>query len=680
MKTRSGSLYVAIPSGPRPKPQLKRKDPNAVHLTEEENFQLTFNRAKRSIEKLPNTQPNNAEATIPARRDDDAESATPNAEAKVVDPPPRTKVNSRCPPTATYSRKDKSKSPLQHRRCLDNDKADHHTPSTEDEEDPPFLPSIRPRAHPPLQVNRHNPFRHEKSKGPSEHSRRLDNDDNDGDGPLPSPTSHIESISGVATGTAGHLEDETLADVEHVEQLMLLGDATPSNGHEEGDPYEVEPETKAFNEDISNDESDAYKPNDANEDADKGEEEGEEEEEEEVLLSPKVIQTKGKAWTAPSKVKGGKKKAKRAALLSDLEPTDESDQEPEGRKSRKGPLSKEALAECEEFGCEMEERAIALAKKFGKKPWSIFAAASLSASALRKESAWNMHQSWFFATQGQDDEDIDGLRARQKEHYEALRDSEEGEEKWDIMRQYYIEMAAGVESGSKSSAGRVMAAQDACAKSATTFCRLQNLHIFGFVIHTGVEEDSLQASGMWAGSPLVRKIIDENHMDLKRMIDWWTTVIKFAHIQDSEDGPSMPAIGSGCAVNLIEYLCRAGEPVCDRNRRVLKAMLVPHGYVKRSVLWQRLFHKAENLHFTILNWPEEVPVPDTQFDFHKLDANKVLKLLANFLIDRLGPMYKPEGEDDGENSKAKAKGNKGKGKVVEEPYVPQDGDDLAFVA
>ncbi|KAF8833197.1 hypothetical protein BDN67DRAFT_1017841 [Paxillus ammoniavirescens] len=104
MKTHSGSLYVAIPSGPRPKPQLKRKDPEAVHLTEEENFQLTFNQAKCSIEKLPDPQPDNAEATTPACRDDDAESAAPDTKAKVVDPLPRTKVNSRCPPTATWTK------------------------------------------------------------------------------------------------------------------------------------------------------------------------------------------------------------------------------------------------------------------------------------------------------------------------------------------------------------------------------------------------------------------------------------------------------------------------------------------------------------------------------------------------------------------------------------------------
>ncbi|KIJ10753.1 hypothetical protein PAXINDRAFT_16299 [Paxillus involutus ATCC 200175] len=181
-----------------------------------------------------------------------------------------------------------------------------------------------------------------------------------------------------------------------------------------------------------------------------------------------------------------------------------------------------------------------------------------------------MHQPWFFTTQGQNDEDVDQLRARQKEHYEVSHDSEEGEEKWDIMCQYYIKTAAGIESGPKSSVGHMMAVQNVFAKS------------------------------------------------------------------DSEEGPSMPAIGSGGAVNPIEYLCRAGEPVRDRNRRMLKAMLellIPHGYIKQSILWKRLCHEVENLHFTILNWPEEVPVPDTQFDFYKLDANEVLKLLANFLIN-----------------------------------------------
>jgi hypothetical protein len=66
--------------------------------------------------KLPDPQPDDAEATPPARsdsleksqhpsecskhlEDDDAESAAPDAEDEVEDPPPRSKVNSRRPPT-----------------------------------------------------------------------------------------------------------------------------------------------------------------------------------------------------------------------------------------------------------------------------------------------------------------------------------------------------------------------------------------------------------------------------------------------------------------------------------------------------------------------------------------------------------------------------------------------------
>ncbi|KIJ14192.1 hypothetical protein PAXINDRAFT_12847, partial [Paxillus involutus ATCC 200175] len=106
-------------------------------------------------------------------------------------------------------------------------------------------------------------------------------------------------------GTASHLADETLVDVEHVEQLVLLGDATSTNGRatasphscssslewpssdidftqieEHEDSYKVEHETKAFDEDLSDDESDAYKLDDDNENANKVEEEEEEEEEE----------------------------------------------------------------------------------------------------------------------------------------------------------------------------------------------------------------------------------------------------------------------------------------------------------------------------------------------------------------------------------------------------------------
>ncbi|KIJ04655.1 hypothetical protein PAXINDRAFT_22051 [Paxillus involutus ATCC 200175] len=140
-------VQVAIPSGPRPKPRLKRKDPDAVHLTEEEDFQLTFNWAKCTIGKLPDPQPDNAEATPPARSNSLEKLQHPSECSKHLEDD-----DAECPPT-TYTRKDKSKRTSEHSRRLDDNNADHHAPGTEDEEPPPpLLPSRTPCAHPPLQT------------------------------------------------------------------------------------------------------------------------------------------------------------------------------------------------------------------------------------------------------------------------------------------------------------------------------------------------------------------------------------------------------------------------------------------------------------------------------------------------------------------------------------------------
>jgi hypothetical protein len=52
------------------------------------------------------------------------------------------------------------------------------------------------------------------------------------------------------------------------------------------------------------------------------------------------------------------------------------------------------------------------------------------------------------------------------------------------------------------------------------------IHVFGFAIYTGVEEGGRQAAGMWAGLKVVQSSIEKYGVDLKKMIDWWTTTLK----------------------------------------------------------------------------------------------------------------------------------------------------------
>lgn len=113
---------------------------------------------------------------------------------------------------------------------------------------------------------------------------------------------------------------------------------------------------------------------------------------------------------------GAKRHRKSTALLSDIDvseregddiiPDNDEDGEldgGEGEKVRSGPLSQDAQAECEALGKEIEEKVKALAAKYHKSPRVILKNAALVAGFTRKESLWNIHQSWFCATQSKDD-------------------------------------------------------------------------------------------------------------------------------------------------------------------------------------------------------------------------------------------------------------------------------------
>jgi hypothetical protein len=64
-------------------------------------------------------------------------------------------------------------------------------------------------------------------------------------------------------------------------------------------------------------------------------------------------------------------------------------------KQKTGPLSKEALAVIEAFGVEVKQKAKELATLYQKPPCVILAAASLYMPSVRRESKWNMYQSWY---------------------------------------------------------------------------------------------------------------------------------------------------------------------------------------------------------------------------------------------------------------------------------------------
>ncbi|KAF8834003.1 hypothetical protein BDN67DRAFT_1016974 [Paxillus ammoniavirescens] len=100
------------------------------------------------------------------------------------------------------------------------------------------------------------------------------------------------------------------------------------------------------------------------------------------------------------------------------------------------------------------------------------------------------------------------------------------------------------------------------------------------------------------------------------------------------------------------------------------------------------FNEAILLRFTIINWPDEVPVPDQHFNFHHLPPSTLRLLLGSFLWQHLGDRYEAELKEIAKNSK-RLKG-KGKGKAKcrndeddkddKEVVRPDPDDDIQFVA
>ncbi|KAF8834002.1 hypothetical protein BDN67DRAFT_1016973 [Paxillus ammoniavirescens] len=298
----------------------------------------------------------------------------------------------------------------------------------------------------------------------------------------------------------------------------------------------------------------------------------------------KVSTSKAVAKSVAKSVSGRKARKvplKTTALLSDLEMDGEEDNNEDGdddegheggKAWRKGPLTAEALAECDALGEKIEAMVRELADKYQKSPCYILKCASLVLSFSQKYNFWNIHQAWFYGTQAEEGEDPAVLKQRQHEHYQQIKVTLKEDAPWTEIIEYA--KAKETYSGPKTLAGRLMQVRDMFTQMAQVVSRVELIHVFGFAIYTGIEEGGRQAAGMWAGSKVVRSSIEKYGVDLKKMIDWWTTTLKYesANIQASVVMPRVPGLSAD--IPIIKLFHSGKEADRDRNQRALKYMFL----------------------------------------------------------------------------------------------------------
>lgn len=59
------------------------------------------------------------------------------------------------------------------------------------------------------------------------------------------------------------------------------------------------------------------------------------------------------------------------------------------------------------------------------------------------------------------------------------------------------------------------------------YLRLEDIYVGGFVLYTGTAEAGQRAAGVFAGSPLILELVNKKQADIKELVDYLTTVIKY---------------------------------------------------------------------------------------------------------------------------------------------------------
>ncbi|KAI6119736.1 hypothetical protein EDD16DRAFT_1519318 [Pisolithus croceorrhizus] len=174
------------------------------------------------------------------------------------------------------------------------------------------------------------------------------------------------------------------------------------------------------------------------------------------------------------------------------------------------------------------EDAQGIVDKYGKSLRSIMITAGLTMKATWMELIWNMHQAWYAGKHSkQSGETTKHYHAHQMQHYEEHKDEHDYLQLWVEIHKFWKESVTSTKDMSlKAMVGRVMTCRDAFTQAAQTWCSVEGIQVFGCIIYSGNDEAACQAQGIFAGSQLCMQLASKRQMDVARLMDYPTMIIK----------------------------------------------------------------------------------------------------------------------------------------------------------
>ncbi|KAL4076556.1 hypothetical protein V8B97DRAFT_2021917 [Scleroderma yunnanense] len=162
---------------------------------------------------------------------------------------------------------------------------------------------------------------------------------------------------------------------------------------------------------------------------------------------------------------------------------------------------------------------------------------------------------------------------------------------------------------------------------AESWSNLKEIEIVSILMYVREDSAGCQLSGIFGGSDMIRKFVNNCAIDVHALMDKYTSIFKYVFSSIH------------CISGMLDLCCCPREVPRDWDH---------HGGDPQKITWQRLLEFVRKNHLITTNWPLGIPSPGPGFNYKKLKAGSLHKLVVPYLQRKLGRMY--DGQTDDEES------------------------------
>ncbi|EPS94430.1 hypothetical protein FOMPIDRAFT_89586 [Fomitopsis schrenkii] len=356
-------------------------------------------------------------------------------------------------------------------------------------------------------------------------------------------------------------------------------------------------------------------------------------------------------------------------ITSDDETLDEDEEEPVSRKADKGkgrarssvidversdsaamhtqkkpgPFSSVAKERIAAFAENVREAADQLAREFGKTRHDVLVQAGFgSVKSTRALNSMNVYRKWFSAHYPKADaESLNEYNNKTTESYNELtgvvddkntdkRKKRERPPALQLCFDWYEQQESeGSKLGSRSTrsiSARMKAARDEFTTRAASYSNCEDMEVIGAIIYTGQDGGANQLSALFGGSDAVRKLLVNNQVNAREILDNLTTSLKAIIL--GEQGWNFPQQVSTKqpAENKDPLVWRSKESKREYYRRVLTHLMTTQikaiDRTMRCVPWTDFSNWAYTQQARIVDWDESVEPLGSTFSFKSLGTQE----------------------------------------------------------